>query len=272
MTTYPNTTATVNASINSAMLFPGAPGLKAQTAQTGGFSISTTLRYYSLLAYAVPSERVRRLLPPSFGGQVEETAIDGRRMAWLSVASFLDGLNDRTQFEQTSYRLHVVRNGEPAGWLLGISLGSLSAVARRNLWSMPWHLSAMEFQASGDQHRLQTQGEWANAQWQVEDTTEALHLECARALPRSLQQTTTTDYFLRRDGGLGAQRIRLLNPAFTSGALMSARCDLLARLGLLTQGELARPQLIAMQQALHCQLGAPSTLSNIASGQLRRAA
>jgi uncharacterized protein YqjF (DUF2071 family) len=265
--TYPNTNTTANGSNTNALLFANRSGVKAQPVQANGFSIDTSLRHFSLLAYAVPSERVRRLLPPSLGAQLAET--DGGRMAWLSVTSFLDESNDDARFEQTSYRLHVTRNGEPGNWLLGISLGSLAAVAKRNLWSMPWHLGAMEYQAGGAGHRLLTQSEWANANWRIEDAREAISIQ---GMPRPLQNFVTTDYFLRRDGFLGAQQVRLLDPAFTRGVLKSAQCDLLTRMGLLTQHELMRPRFAAMQSAVHCQFGAPSTLSSSAGVQLRRAA
>ncbi|MDQ3010023.1 MAG: DUF2071 domain-containing protein [Acidobacteriota bacterium] len=221
-------------------------------------------RHFSLIIYAVPSERVRALVPASL--EVEETIVEGSAMAWVSIESFLDqSAAGHTAFEQTNYRLHVLRDGQPCHWLLGASLGSLAAVGARNLWPMPWHLSAMEFRVAYDkskgryrEYNLQAQSQWANANWRIEDTGEWISLGKIKALPASLQNPSVTCHFQRRDGVEGRQRMRLLNPAFTRGRVKSAQCDLLIRLGLLNRNQVERPWLVALQHNLSCQFDAPA--------------
>lgn len=236
----------------------------------GATGVITEWRHVSTIVYAVPGERVRALIPAAF--EAAEFVIDGRRLAWLSITSFLDQWqpprHGREAFEQTNYRLHVRRNGELGQWLLGISLGSLSAVAPRHLWSLPWHLSAMEFQVAYDQakaqyrdYRLQTQSQWANACWELEDTGTPLDLSlnCSPLGPPSqLELRTCTDYFTRRNGELGAYRTWPAPTPGTRGKLKFGRCDLLDRLGLLTKDELPHPFLIALQPSLTCRVSTPA--------------
>jgi len=242
------------------------------------FSIDSELRHLSMLVYAVPAERVRGLVPSSF--DLEETVRNGRRMAWVSVTSFQDRSERREEsFEQTTYAIHVTRNGKPGQWVLGMSLGSLSAVASRNLWPLPWHLSAMELEAAFDPHRcgyeayrLRSQSEWANANWAIEDTGEPLRVEDRTELPDSLRLPLIHRYFLRRDGLLGAQRLQLSEQFATRGRVQFATCDVLVRLGLLTNEELQRPHLASLCTASRMQAGAPVVLDATAETPIRLAA
>lgn len=273
MTTNPNPTTIVSSSILAAPR--RAPG--AAVASESSFRIDAELRHVSMIVYAVPMERVQSLAPPLF--QLEEGMIRGRRVAWISVISFLDGSGERGSFEQTSYVMHGTRNGEPGNWVLGISLGSLGAVAARNLWPLPWHLSAMEIDASFHpmkgryaEYGVRTQSEWANASWRIEDTGAPLRLEEMTALPMSLRRPLIHRYFTRRDGMQGGQRLQMSGQEFTRGTLRSAQCDLLERLGALTREELQRPFLIALCPAMKLQYGAPSVLREFSKPPLQMAA
>ncbi|MFN0086315.1 MAG: hypothetical protein ACKVX9_13085 [Blastocatellia bacterium] len=277
MTTNANTTTGVNSSIFT----PTLREPRAAIARESHFSIDAEPRHISILAYAIPMERAESVAPPSF--RLEEGAIHNRRRAqraaWLSVISFLDRSEDRESFEQTSYALHGTRNGEPGHWVLGISLGSLGAVATRNLWPLPWRLSAMEIDASYSpmkgryaQYGLRTQSEWANAGWRIEDTGAPVRLEDMTALPMSLRLPSINRYFTRRDGRMGGQRLRMSEHDFTRGRLRSAECDLLERLGLLTREELQRPFLTALCPSMKLQYGAPSALGAHSAPAARRAA
>jgi hypothetical protein len=263
MLNYPKRSTTI---LNQALGLNPIPEKVSSLVNRGDISLAAERQHLSLIVYAVPSERSQALLPSSF--EVEEAIINGRAMGWISVESFLD-LNGAGQssFEQTNYRLHALRDGKPCLWLMGTSLGSLSAVGVRNLWLMPWHLSAMEFHVAYDPtggcyqtYNLQTQGQWANASWQIEDTGEWISLDSIQQLPASLRNPTVTNYFPRRDGSEGQQREHRFDLMFTCGQLKSAKCDLLERLGILNEDEIKRPQLVTLQHNLSCQFGAPSAV------------
>lgn len=243
----------------------------------GDVSLTAEFQHVSLIVYAVPAERVRALLPAEFDAEV--TISNGRQMGWVSVESFFDPNGGaRSAFEQTAYRLHALRDGEPCRWLLGLSLGSLAAVGARNLWALPWHLGAMEFRAaySSAERRyhaygLQSQSEWANAKWRIEDSGEWISPRTIEELPTSLRDAAATDYFARRDGPpnrVGCQRTRTLDPLFTRGRLKFGQCDLLERLGLLDGEEIKHPRLAALQHRLCRQLKTPSTVELAATAKL----
>jgi hypothetical protein len=238
----------------------------------GNVSVVAELRHFSLIVYQIPSERARALTPSSLA--IEESVQDGRKTSWISVVSFLDQGSRRDRygaFEQTSYRLHVVRDGRPSQFLLGISLGSLSAAATRNLWPAPWHLSAMEFQVAYDinegryrEYRLQTQSQWSTAGWEISDTGESLVPDRFEnlSLPSSISANIVNNYFTRRDGELGLYPIRYQGRAFTAGILKNAQSDLLQRLGLLSGDEFMRPTLVAIQRSVSCQIFSPTIVGD----------
>ncbi|QQS47579.1 MAG: DUF2071 domain-containing protein [Acidobacteriota bacterium] len=248
----------------------------------GSVSVSAILRHISVLLYAVPVEAAARLIPADF--EPAETLVGGRRVAWLSVVSFLDEgsrLDGQGAFEQTDYRLHVIKDGRPAQWLIGTSLGSLAAVGMRNLWPMPWRLSAMEFQVSYDSSRgryanyhLHTQSQWENAVWEISDSGEAFLDAESDLFPASLFAESVTTYFERRDGSTGSFRTRNSGSAFTKARLRKGGSEMLARLGLLSRQDAGNPVLALTQHSLTCQhysptiIGSPARPSTEAPGRL----
>ncbi len=195
----------------------------------------------SIMSYAIPSERVRDLVPAEFArGATTE----------LTIESFLD--SGRTNFEQTNYRLDVSFHGRPCSWLLGASLGSLSGVTARHLYSLPWHLSAMEFQVALDSttdrytnYRLSTQSQWASAEWDIVDTGVPM---------RSETPLEIADYFVRRDGAIGSYQTIHQSSRATRAQLKAGRCDLLSSLGLLSAAELQQPTSVVLQRSVACEI------------------
>jgi hypothetical protein len=241
------------------------------TAQTQpGVSAVSELNHLSRIVYAVPVERARALVPAAFG--LDTRRVEGRECALLTVESFLDqggpqplaslaGPSGRGAFEQANYRLHVTLGGEACGWLIGTSLGSLSAVAARHLWPAPWHLGAMEFQVSydslGERYRhylLRAQSQWANSYWEISDAGVPGPPDDDAAADGAAR--IQADYFVRRDGETGLYRAAREAAYATRGELKAARCDLLERLGLLTGAELMRPLGVSLQRRVTCRVEA----------------
>ncbi|HWQ36155.1 MAG TPA: DUF2071 domain-containing protein [Blastocatellia bacterium] len=229
--------------------------------------INAEWQHYALLVYAVPVRRAWPLLPAGF--EPDEFSLNGQPCALISVESFLDNgsgyrFGHCAPFEQTSYRLHVRRRGLAGTWLLSTAVGSLTAVAPRHLWPLPWHLSAMEFQVTWDQfagcyheYRLQTSSQQANAFWSIQDTGQSLAFDPAAVLP-ALPFRATTDWFRRADGACGEYRITRSDLHLTRAHLKHSRCELLERTGLVTSEELMRPHLVALQRRLTAQIHAPA--------------
>lgn len=218
-------------------LFDYAPSPKIETSV-----FRKELLHRSIIAYTLPSERVRDLVPMEFA--LGPTTL-------LTIESFLD--SGRTPFEQTNYRLHVQLHGRPCSWLLGTSLGSLSGVTARHLYPLPWHLSAMEFQVAFDptverykKYRLSTQSQWANATWEIVDT--GVPMRTAE------QDLEITDYFVRRDGEIGSYQTLNKSALATRGQLQTGRCDVLETLGLLSAEELHHPTSVQLQRAVSSEI------------------
>lgn len=217
------------------------------------------LNHVSLIVYSVPACRVVDLLP--FGLSLRTTMTDGTERAWLSVLSFQDGgqLTGSSlsgSFECTSYRLHVEYGGKAAHYLLGCSVGSLSAVGVRNLWQMPWHLGAMELQASQDRrtgrysdYRLNTQSQWDNASWSLSGggVANASSSGSMVGVPSEIFATPMTSIYKRADGTLGQAGTSSSDLVLTRGRLKSAHSEYLERHGLLTNEEMQRPALVLIQ-------------------------
>ncbi len=259
----------MNVKSQSNVIFPDYATV-SPAAKKGSVSVNASLRHLSLLLYTVPSQVARLMVPSEF--ELAESIVDGRRVAWLSVVSFMDegSIGDgQGVFEQTDYRLHVIKDNQAAQWLIGTSLGSLSAVGIRNLWPMPWHLSAMEFQVSYDKskgrftnYQLQTQSQWENAIWEIADSGKAF-VDAGRyadLLPASLFAETVNTYFQRRDGSTGSFVTRNSGSTFTKAILRKGQSELLARLGLVSKHNIGEPYLALTQQSMNCQHYSPTIL------------
>lgn len=216
------------------LLFPILPAQKTSVFQRN-------LIHRSIIQYQVEKDRIRKLIPAEF---------DLPEIPILSVESFLD--RDRICYEQTNYRVQVEFNGQLCHWLLGSSLGSLSAVTSRHMYALPWHLSAMEFHVAFDAlnrkyhaYRIRTQSQWANSMWEIVDTG----IPC-----RSEKSLTITDYFIRRDSEIGSYQT-IYQPSFaTHGELKKAGCDWLQSLGILNAAEIKSPIFVSLQQAVSSEI------------------
>lgn len=248
----------------------------ASTSPRQGSVAQACWQHYSLLVYAIPTERVRHMVPEDFS--LEEISITDPktnlpgRFALFSVESYLDNgsgflPSQGGSFEQMKFRLHVRRQGQSGMWLLGTSVGSLTAVAPRHLWSQPWHLSAMELQAAWNHaerryqsYRLQSYSQWTNAAWQLKDTGQPLESgPDVAGLNDEWQQAlrTSVEWYQRRDGLPGEYRTTRSELQFTRGQVSTARCDLLEQSDLITSGGLKEPLLAALQPQLTARIQAP---------------
>jgi hypothetical protein len=226
---------------------------------------SGELAHYTMIFYPIPSQRIARILPPGY--ETDDLQIAGEKVSLLTISSFLDmgtKQNPRPAFEQTDYRLHVKHNGSAANYLLGSSLGSLSAIATRQLWQMPWHLGAMEFQinynAEEDRYtdyRLSTQSQWANAYWEIADQGVGVKNDLDSAILSLVAQAEATDHFLRRDGSMGSRKLRFLPQHVTRGALLNARCDFLQKMNLLSAHEILQPLQVSIFRKVFCRFEMP---------------
>jgi uncharacterized beta-barrel protein YwiB (DUF1934 family) len=205
--------------------------------------VPTLLQHRCVISYLIPSERVRTLVPEEF--LLGENTI-------LSIEAFQDGGLHR--FEQINYRLQVNYRGAFHNWLLGTSIGSFSAITARNYFQNPWHLSAIDLQISSDPmsgrydtYRLNSQSEWSNTFFEIADTGMVI---------LNHQRVQMKDHFIRRDGAIGSQQTSYLPTNTTRGILKTGRCDMLKKLGILGEAEIAYPLNVSLQRRVSFELKA----------------
>lgn len=257
---------------NPEVVFPGSwsvprADLRMKCQVDRGQLVNTVeLNHLSLIFYSVPSSRILTDLPA--GVKMATSKVNGVEMAWISTISGIDG--GLGGVESTTYRLHVVDGAMPAHLLLGVSIGSLSPVGARNLWQMPWHLGAMELQAAFDprrgcytSYRLQTQSQWENACWEINDTGNVVTRDDQESLgvPFSVLSEQVKLLYSRTDqpGDItSGMDVVYGGGVMTLGEIRTARSEFLERAGFLTREELANPSIVLLQQRATLQLAATS--------------
>ncbi len=220
---------------------------------TRGLDVVTKLRHFSLITYAVDPARVRPHVNERFD---LDTQIDeyGQERVWVSVVPFQDADFQfsafpwpRFTFGQTNYRTYVIdrQTGQRAVWFFGTTLGAWLVYIPRLAWSLPWHPAQFHFETSYADGRythyeVRTKSDWAGADVILEDSGQPVELLNGYSdLEAGLVKLThpTMGVFYRLDGRLGTYSIWHDRLRCTRGRVVSARFELLDRLGLVPFAE-----------------------------------
>lgn len=238
-----------------------------------GLDAVATLAHFAIITWAVPPERLRRLIHPRFDLDLVDGPA-GEARALVSVVPFED--QDfhfaalpwwRWRFPQTNYRVYVRDRltGEHLVWFLGTCLDSWTVAVPRLLWRLPWHRGRSRFDcrwdaaaARYDRWSLRTASDWAPLELALADEGRAPAAipgfsdldQALRILTHPLQGV-----FRRRDGRLGGYSVWHAPLRPTAGRVLRARVGLLDRLGILGFAE--------QEAAVHSVLMQPSTLFRI---------
>jgi len=226
--------------------------------------VDTTLAHFAIVTYLVDPDAVRLHIHPRFHPDV--IVVNGRTFALLSVVPFVDqdfrfsiAPWKKWRFGQTNYRIYVTdsETGEHVAWFIGTSLDSLTVSIPRHLWKLPWHKADIKFECQFDSiarrydsYRMKTTDSWANADVELADTGKApTELKGFDSLESGMVLLThpRTGYYFRRDGRLGSYKIwhDRLQPSV--GSVISARFDLLDRIGLVESGAVANVHSVLIQ-------------------------
>lgn len=236
----------------------------------------TTLRHFALITYALPRERLSALVPEEHFA-IDEFALDGRRLALLSVVPFLDTdfrfprllSLPRSSFGQTNHRVYVTerRTGERAVWFLGTTLGSALVAVPRHLWRLPWHHARYRFACAYDQrarryarYAIEIDSAWAPGEVELADEgVPAGLLPGFRSLDEQALVLThpVRGFFRRRDGRLGTYSIWHPELAPTTARPVHLAFGLYQRLGLLSRAEIAQPHSILLAPEVEFDIHLP---------------
>ncbi|MDB2386010.1 DUF2071 domain-containing protein [Shewanella sp.] len=244
-----------------------------------GIDVLCKLQHFSIITYAVDPARFDGLIPDRF--TLDTVSIAGEEKALLSVVPFIDVdftsavyPFPRFTMGQTNYRIYITDNttGERCVWFLGTTLDSWTLAIPRYLWSLPWYRGEVRFDCVFDasqqrylKYHMETQSTWAPAHVALEHTPEqAIQLAGFPDLDTGLVYLThpLTGYYHRRDGKLGTYAVWHKQLAVSAGTLISARFDLLSRLGLVTLDEQQKAHSVLIEPINEFTIYLPPKLVN----------
>jgi uncharacterized protein YqjF (DUF2071 family) len=184
-------------------------------------NVTTLLRDFALISYAVQPDILARYLAPGFEPDVR-TLDDGSRRALISAVPFRD--RDfrfeiapwlRFAMGQTNYRAYVLYKGRRCVWFFGTSLTRPWVYAPILWWKLPWHPARMRFDAVWEgeycrSYRLETVAQWAPVEMELEGTNRTMGRLDGFADEEETSVILThplTGYYYRRDGRVGSYSI-----------------------------------------------------------------
>jgi hypothetical protein len=228
--------------------------------------IVTELINFSIVTFMVEPQALRPHVHPRF----ELDAItmpDGREKALISVVPFVDSDFHFAHlpwlkwcFGQTNYRAYVrdTQTGEHVVWFFGTVLDSWTNIVPRVLWRLPWHRARIGFDCTYDEnagrfmrYQMSAESEWASAELILSDSGQSPQtLQGFDSLETGLRVLThpMRGYYYRRDGKLGGYSIWHEWLQTTVGQVETARFPLLARLGLVAEGDVSQVHSVLLQR------------------------
>ncbi len=223
----------------------------------GGIDVVTNLAHFAIITFTVDPAVLRRHVDQRF--ELDLIEVDGLERALVSVVPFLDEdfhfvrTPQKTwSFPQTNYRAYVRdrKTGEHVVWFFATALDTPWVAVPRNLWRLPWHRTSIAFETEYDEsagrydrYRMEAEGERTGAELELRDSGGPVErLDGFDDLETGLYLLThpTKGYYKRRDGQLGSYAIWHDRLHLHTAEVTKARFDLLAHLGLVPSGDLAR--------------------------------
>lgn len=227
---------------------PDASTVFAPRPKSGRSDVTTLLRDFALVNYAVSLKQLASLLPD--GVEPERFELDdGREVGLVSAVPFRDvdfrfGFAPffRSTMGQTNYRAYVLRNGRRAVWFFGTTLDSFWTWVPRKVWKLPWHPAQMRFESRWDaerceHYRLDTKSPGGDAELELVGTSRPMgRLDGFRSEDETAAILThpLEGIYRRRDKVLGTysvwhERLRPLH-----AEVRTARFQVFEDLGLIT--------------------------------------
>ncbi|MDX1960807.1 MAG: DUF2071 domain-containing protein [Leptospiraceae bacterium] len=221
--------------------------------------VRTNLIHFALINYALPKERLERLIPTD-RFEIPEFEIRGKKLALMSAVPFIDVDFHflkipflKFKFPQTNYRVYVIdkKTGEHSVWFFGTTLGSYYVYIPRYGFNIPWHYAKYDFDIEWnsklnkyERYSLSTKSNWGESKIELEDTGELIeeHEGFSSYSEMKLVLTHPTNgFFYRNDGQLGTYSIWHDEMKLTKAKPVHLYFGLYERLGLLSQNEMLQP-------------------------------
>lgn len=218
---------------------------------------NTLLEHFALISYAVPIERIEKLIPTPFKLWTYKKA--EQEYAIVSAVPFLD--KDfcfpklvpfaKFQFSQTNFRTYIIdtRTGEMSAWFFSTILGSSTYLIPNKLWKMPWHFGRYVFEYAKEKgiytnYKMTIKSHIGDAQIDIVDTGKKVELlEGFSSLEEQAFVLThpVKGFYHRTDKTLGTYQIWHPEMHLTSCTVNHLYFGLFEKLGLLTKEEMMMP-------------------------------
>lgn len=232
--------------------------------EPSGIDVLCKLQHFAIITYAVDPERFRGMMPRRF--VLDTVNIEGQEKALISVVPFVDvdftsAVYPFPKFTmgQTNYRIYIIDTltGERCVWFLGTTLDSWTVLVPRILWNLPWFPGTVKFDCdfepstgSYKKYKMKTKAQWAPAE--VEITQQPNQDLCLPGFPDTetgLVYLThpLAGFYHRRDGKLGTYRVWHKQLLVSAANLVSAKFELLNRMGLVTEAEQQLPHSVLIE-------------------------
>ncbi|NKB88467.1 MAG: DUF2071 domain-containing protein [Acidobacteria bacterium] len=227
-----------------------------------GLDAVTKLAHFAIVTYLVEPAALRAHIPERFELVTVPTRSGQRGL--ISVVPFEDRdftsavfPAPRFRFGQTNYRAYVrdVETDTPAVWFFGTVLDSWTVAIPRHLWRLPWHHGRMEFDCELEsglygRYRVETSSRWASARLELAQTGDEQFTHVGfpdAATAFAVLTHPLKGVYRRRDNELGSYDVWHDRLEVKPAACLSARFDLLDRLGLVSFERQARPYSVLVQ-------------------------
>lgn len=253
------------------MTFTGTPRPEARWSHC-----STQLDHFSMITYAVDSDRLARQVPSAFVPDVFEFD-DGTSGGLVSAVPFVD--RDfafrffpwvKVACGQVNYRAYGSLDGKRGVWFFGTSLDSRFVALPRVVWQMPWHRDAITITASGspdpaDSLAIDIVGAWGGARARITSTGQHLgRLDGFPDADTTIEVLThpMIGWYPRTRGGIGRYSVWHDVLQLEVAEASEAQFDVFERLDLVSRGQ--RPHSAVMQQTVHFDVHTPPRRITIA--------
>jgi Uncharacterized conserved protein (COG2071) len=229
-----------------------------------GLDVTTTLRDFAIVTYAVTPSCVSRHVASRYTPEVIDTPRGPR--ALVSVVPFRDTAfrfagcpSPGLGFGQTNYRTYVrdVVSGARVAWFFGTALDSPAVAVPRHIWQLPWHRARIRLDCRYDAaagryttYSMRAEGRWGAATLDVVDSGEPPSaLDGFPDLETALVVLThpLCGVYHRRDGLLGTYSVWHAPLRPTVGECRSARFAVLDELELVAFADQASPHSVLLQ-------------------------
>jgi Uncharacterized conserved protein (COG2071) len=244
----------------------------------GALTISTRLRHFALINYAVPVEKLTPWIPEDF--EIETFEDQEHRFGLISVVPFVDEdfrfinilPNAKFTFAQTNHRIYVRHRStnRKAVWFFGTTLGSRLVAFPRMLWKLPWHSAKyrtnFDYDATAKKYKLfefTIDSRWCGGHINLEDVGTPVPLLRGFKDYDEMKLILThpiDGYYFRRDGKVGSYSIWHEEMHFTQAKPRALYFELYERLKIMSRSEMESPHSVLICPNAEFRIQLPPTV------------